>query len=91
MNLSDKGARFSRDILPPLLHTHIHCSLKNSHGYSAISEVIIELILVFTFSRRQIIADVNLFAVTGFDKMQILSSAKFNAGLTDGNKETSDL
>ena len=74
-------------LMNPLL---IHCSLKNLHGYLTITEVMAGLIFLFIISQRQIIA-ANLIDMTHFDQIKILSSAEFNARLTDVNKETSDL
>ena len=71
----------------PLLF--IHGSLKNLHGYWTITEVMAGLIFLFIISQRQIIA-ANLIDMTHFDQIKILSSAEFNARLTDVNKEASD-
>ena len=71
----------------PLLF--VHGSLKNLHGYWTITEVMAGLIFLFIISQRQIIA-ANLIDMTHFDQIKILSSAKFNARLTDVNKEASD-
>ena len=75
-------------LMNPLLF--IHGSLKNLHGYWTITEVMAGLIFLFIISQRQIIA-ANLIDMTHFDQIKILSSAEFNARLTDVNKETSDL
>ena len=48
------------------------------------------LIFLFIISQWQIIA-ANLIDMTRFDQIKILSSTKFNARLTDVNKEASDL
>ena len=74
-------------LMNPLLL--IHGSLKNLHGYLTITEVMAGLIFLFIISQRQIIA-ANLIDMTHFDQIKILSSAKFNARLTDVNKEASD-
>ena len=68
----------------------IHCSLKILHDYLTIIKVMAEIIFLFIISQRQIIA-ANLIDMTHFDQIKILSSAEFNARLTDVNKETSDL
>ena len=75
---------------PPPLHTYIQCSLRKPNEYSAVTEVIVGLILAFTILHRKIIVDANFFAVTHINKIQILSSFEFNARLAVINKETSD-
>lgn len=75
---------------PPPLHTYIQCSLRKPYEYSAVTEVIVGLILAFTILHLKIIVDANFFAVTPINKIQILSSFEFNARLAVINKETSD-
>ena len=83
---------FHHDVIQSFLMNSlpIHCSLKNLHGYLTITEVMAGLIFLFIISQRQTIA-ANLIDMTHFDQIKILSSAEFNARLTDVNKETSDL
>ena len=74
-------------LMNPLLL--IHCSPKNLHGYLTITEIMAGLIFLFIISLRQIIV-ANLIDTTHFDQLKVLSSAAFNARLTDVNKETND-
>ena len=57
--------------------------------YLKITEVMAGLIFLFVISQWQIIA-ANLIDMTHFDQIKILTSAEFNARLTEVKKEASD-